>query len=404
MTSVDAAILPAVIPFVKEHFDIGDAGAGNLTGLFYLGLAVGSIFFGWLSDYVGKGYKRSLVWIAAMSLSVLGGLFTFLFASSWVMFQAMRVVMGVSRGGSETTNVALVAEWWQQENRGFAVGFHHIGFPLGQFVGPALITYFATQERWALAFLVIPMIGIPIMIAQHFLATKKNQQKVMQWIDDHQLTRPIAEEDAESSRNKEGKGMLEMSKEAIRIPNVWKSVIINFGLLWTEFGFSTFLVVFLHEFVGLSLAEAILASGASGLTGWFGQILWGTVSDHIGRKKVLIICMIGWIATLAPIYFVSGKTVAWVCLLAWGLFRNAPYPVVFSMVTDSAPNATGSALGLLIAIATGIGGALTAVTTGYVIENFGWATTFVVLGLGLVVALIAVLTVRETVPAAVQSE
>ncbi len=37
--------------------------------------------------------------------------------------------MGVGTGGMEPVNVAMVGEWWQRENRGFAVGVHHTGFP-----------------------------------------------------------------------------------------------------------------------------------------------------------------------------------------------------------------------------------------------------------------------------------
>ena len=151
MTSIDATILASVLPFVKTHFGLDDTGAGLINSLFFIGTVAGAFFFGWLSDVVGNGYRRSWVWIIAMGLSVVGGVGTFAFASSWVAFQVMRVVMGVSRGGSEPTNVAIVGEWWQKENRGFAVGTHHIGFPLGQFVGPAIIAFFATQEDWSKA-------------------------------------------------------------------------------------------------------------------------------------------------------------------------------------------------------------------------------------------------------------
>lgn len=100
MTSIDATILASVLPFVKAHFGLDDTGAGLINSLFFVGTVAGAFFFGWLSDVVGNGYRRSWVWIIAMGLSVLGGVGTFAFASSWVAFQIMRVVMGVSRGAA----------------------------------------------------------------------------------------------------------------------------------------------------------------------------------------------------------------------------------------------------------------------------------------------------------------
>ena len=73
-------------------------------------------------------------------------------------------------------NVALVGEWCPREHRGFAVGVHHTGFPLGQFATGALIALVLGVSGWREAFLVIPLIGIPIMIAQAIIGTKKHQQ------------------------------------------------------------------------------------------------------------------------------------------------------------------------------------------------------------------------------------
>ncbi|GHF76850.1 MFS family permease [Amycolatopsis bartoniae] len=397
ITSLDAAILPSVLPQVKEAFGLNDTQAGAVNSVFFVSTIAGALLFGWLSDIVGNGYRRSWVWIAAMALSVVGGVFTFVLASSWVAFQLMRVVMGISRGGSEPTNVAIVGEWWQVENRGFAVGAHHIGFPLGQFFAPALVAALLGATNWQTTFLVLPLIGVPIMIAQARLGTRRNQQKVYDWISERGLTPPLPSVE----RGERAPNPLRLLKGVLRVANVRRAILLNFGFLWCELGLSTFLVVYLTDHTTMSTGTAILASGASGLTGWIGQIGWGTVSDHLGRKRVLLVCVAGWVVTVVPLLAVGSAWQAWVLLLLWGLFRNAPYPVIYSLVIDSAPGQAGSAMGLMIAVTTGLGGAIVSTVAGFAADHWGWGWTFVLLVAGPVLALVPLLRIRDSARARV---
>lgn len=390
ITSLDAAILPAVLPQVKETFGLNDTQAGAVNSVFFVSTLAGALLFGWLSDVVGNGYRRSWVWIAAMALSIVGGVFTFVFAASWVAFQLMRVVMGASRGGSEPTNVAIVGEWWQVENRGFAVGVHHIGFPLGQFFGPLLVAAVLTATNWQTSFLVLPLIALPIMIAQARLGTRRNQQRVYDWITARGLTPPLPSVE----RGERAPNPLRLLKDVLMVANVRRATALNFAFLWCELGLSTFLVVYLTDHTTMSAGTAIVASGASGLTGWFGQIVWGTLSDHIGRKPVLVICVIGWVATVVPLLAVGAAWQAWALLLLWGLFRNAPYPVIYSLVIDSAPAQAGSAMGLIIAVTLGIGGAVVSTVTGFVADHGGWGLAFAVLVAGPLLGLIPLMRIK----------
>lgn len=82
--------------------------------------------------------------------------------------------MGVGTGGMEPVNVAMVGEWWQKEDRGFAVGTHHTGFPIGQFLGPLLIGVVLSVATWRAVFLFIPLLAIPIVVVQIVLARREN--------------------------------------------------------------------------------------------------------------------------------------------------------------------------------------------------------------------------------------
>jgi MFS family permease len=298
--------------------------------------------------------------------------------------------MGFSRGGSEPVNVALVGEWWPKEHRGFAVGVHHTGFPLGQFLTGALIAIVLSASGWREAFLLIPMLGIPIIIAQIFVGTKRNQQRVYDWIDRNDLTRPLPELTTRTT------GGLEPVVAALKNRNVIWSVLLMFIFLWCEAGASTFLTTQFTEH-GLSNSEAALIAGASGLTGWIGQVAWGSWSDRAGRKFSMRFLIFGWVLALLGMIFISGAASGWIILLFWGLFRNAPFPVAYALLIDSLPRYAGSAMGVMIGIAFGLSGLLATPVSGFIIDHFGFTTQYIVLAAICLTGLIPLAKITESV-------
>lgn len=396
MTSVDHGILPAVLPAIKEQFSLTDGQAGLINSVYFAGLVGGGILFGIISDRIGSGYRRSWTWNIAMLIGIAGGAATFGFAGSFVAFLLLRIPMGISRGGSEPVNVALVSEWWPKEHRGFAVGVHHTGFPIGQFLTGALIALVLGTASWREAFLIIPLLGIPIVIAQAFLGTRRHQERAYRAMERMHLTTPLPELSTRSTGS-----IWQPVRESLRSANVRWSVVLCFLFLWGEAGAVTFLAV---QFVGMGMSagDAALISGASGLTGWIGQVVWGTLSDRIGRKFAIGFLIIGWAATLLAMILISGPTSAWIVLLAWGLFRNAPFPVVYALLVDSTPRSAGTSLGIMIGVALGVSGIFASWVAGTVIQHFGFTWHYVLLAVICLLGFIPLARITETVGVAAE--
>ncbi|EPJ2030220.1 MFS transporter [Escherichia albertii] len=394
MNSIDRLILPTLMPAIIKEFNLTTVQAGWLNSLSFVGTFVGALVLGFVSDYIGSGYKRAWSWLIAVMIEIAAGVAT-AFCSAYNMFMALRVFMGLGTGGSEPINVALIGEWWQKENRGFAIGVHHTGFPLGQFIGPVLIGFvIALTSSWRDAFLFIPLLGIPIIIIQMVIATKKNQDKVYNWIDNNGMTPPdiIVAETRLS--------FAETLKEGIKCltnRNCLSAIILIFCFIWAEMGIATFLTLQLTQEVGLDLATAAIISGASGLTGWLGQIFWGSFSDKKGRKCCLAIIIVGWIIATVGCNFITSATTGWIILIFWGLFRNSPFPVVYALLIDSAPKTAASSMGLMIGLAVGSAGFLVAPFAGWIITDFGFTTHYVVMAVILLLSCIPLYMVRETV-------
>src|SRR5690606_40963030 len=77
--------------------------------------------------------------------------------------------------------------------------------------------------------------------------------------------------------------------------------------------------------------------------------------------------------------FITSPTSAWIVLLAWGLFRNAPFPVVYALLVDSVPRAAGTAMGIMIGVALGVSGIFASAVSGVVITQLGFTWHYIIL-------------------------
>lgn len=396
ITSIDRAILPTVLPGILSEFDLSESQGGVLVGLSFAGTVAGGLILGVFGDSMGKGARRAWAWGIAVAIVVVAAIAT-AFSRTLGQLQILRVVMGVGTGGMEPVNVAMVGEWWQKEDRGFAVGTHHTGFPIGQFVGPLLIGAILAVATWREAFLFIPLIAVPVVIVQIILAKKDNLRRVNKWIRERGMTPSVEIEELDEQRTERPMAVaFEAMKLALRERNVRLSVIVNFMFLWAEAGVVAFLTLHLTREAGLSLAAAAV-SGASGITGWIGQIFWGTVSDHRGRKFSLGILSVGWAVTVLAMIFISSGALAWAILIFWGVFRNSPFPVMYASVIDAVPDGASSGLGLMIGIGLGLSGVVAAPIAGILIQNFGFTVHYIFLAAICLLTLIPISMIRETV-------
>jgi MFS family permease len=393
ITSIDRIILPTLLPDISQEFGLSTTAGGLLVSLSFAGTFVGAIVVGVLGDVVGRGYRRSWTWVGTVAVTCVASIAT-AFTRSVSGLAVWRVIMGVGTGSMEPVNVAMVAEWWPKERRGFATGVHHTGFPIGQFVGPALIGLILVGGTWRDAFLWIPLLAIPIMLLQLVVGSRRNLDRVNHWIDEHRLTPTVRSNEVSTGANPLGS-----LRTAARERNVWWGSLMAFGLLWAEAGVTAFLTTQLVREAGMDLATAAVVSGASGITGWLGQVVWGTLSDRIGRKPALYIICVGWAATVAAMPLIHGATVAWTVLLAWGLFRNSPFPVVYALVIDSAPEAASSGMGLVIGLAFGLSGVFGPTVSGVLIDQVGFTANYLLMAGICLVMVIPVWLIRETVRA-----
>lgn len=396
ITSIDRALLPTVLPGILKEFNLTPTTGGVLVGLSFAGTMAGGLVLGVFGDSLGKGVRRAYTWAIAVAIVVISAIATAI-SQTLLQLQILRFTMGIGTGGMEPVNVAMVGEWWQKEDRGFAVGTHHTGFPIGQFLGPLLIGAVLSVATWRAVFLFLPLLAIPIVLVQIVLARRENLRRVNTWIEEQGMTPSVTERELDEERQERPVATAwEAMKLALTERNVRLSVVVNFLFLWAETGVVSFLTLQLTQEAGLSLAAASVVAGASGITGWMGQIFWGTVSDHRGRKWSLGILAVGWAITVLLMIFIGNGALGWIILIGWGVFRNSPFPVMYASIIDAVPEGASSGLGLMIGIGLGSAGFLAAPVAGFIIQHYGFTWHYIFLAAICLLTLVPISLIRET--------
>ena len=157
----------------------------------------------------------------------------------------------------------------------------------------------------------------------------------------------------------------------------------------------SFLTVQLTQHAHMRLSAAVTASDASGIFGWVGQIVWGTVSDHQGRKFSLRILAIGWVVAVLAMIFISSPLSAWVIVIGWGIVRNSPVPVMYASIIDPVPDGASSGLGIMIGIVLGLSGLIAAPVAGLLVQHAGFTVHYLLLAFVCLLALVPISMMRE---------
>jgi len=138
----------------------------------------------------------------------------------------------------------------------------------------------------------------------------------------------------------------------------------------------------IYKSVGTSLNLKFSGVGLVGMASYmafgFGSLPAGFLSDKLGARLLLVICLAG--TTLASVLvFVLGSTVGVVlALVLLGLFSSMYHPAGLSLISSSIKE-TGKALGIH-GMAGTLGVAVAPVIAGVMTVRHGWTYSYLVLG------------------------
>jgi DHA1 family inner membrane transport protein len=140
---VDYQIIPPLLPLIAKSFQVDPGYAGRAVPLYSFSAGVSSLFFGYLSDQLGR---KPFIQFGLIGFSA-AALLSY-FAPSAGFFSWSRLLMGMMAGGLATCITSYAADCFQYEKRGQAMGLLSSTYFMAAIVGVPIATFVAASEGW----------------------------------------------------------------------------------------------------------------------------------------------------------------------------------------------------------------------------------------------------------------
>ncbi|MDX2186432.1 MAG: MFS transporter [Opitutaceae bacterium] len=321
----------------------------------FLAMALGSLFWGVLSDRIGP---RAVVLTGSTLLAA--GLALASRAQSLVAFQLLfGALVGVSTAAIFAPLMACVTGWFETR-RSLAVSLVSAGMGMAPMTMSPLAAWLVTHTDWRGAMLVISGLVAGVMLPLAMLIrrapaldqrTPEGQASVRKDIGDRLTTADI-----------------------VRTPQFSVLLLTNFFCCATHSG-PIFHTVSYAVACGIPMLTAVTIYSIEGLAGLGGRVAFGVLGDKFGAKRTLVTGLLLQAFGALAYYFVQGLVGFYAAAAAFGFIYAGVMPLYSVIARENFPlHLMGTVIGST-AMAGSLGMALGPVAGGMIVDklgSYGW--------------------------------
>ena len=265
-------LLPAMKDGLNlDYTQLGLLGTGNFIG--YLSMA---IIGGFLAAKFGT---RAVIAFALMLMGVtmiLTGL-----AKSFGFAFAMRLVTGLGNGAAFVPAMALGSAWFSIKKRGFATGIVSGGIGLGTFLSGIIVPFILTSygtNGWRYSWYILgTCVLLVAMIVFVFLRNQPGEKGLL----------PVGQKEKEEIQMSSVNNKVSSLDwtQVYRMKALWYLGIVYFFYGLSYIIYMVFFAAYLVKEMGFTEAWAGGVWATVGGLSIFCGVIWGSISDRIGRGK-----------------------------------------------------------------------------------------------------------------------
>ncbi len=266
-TSVGQFSIPPLLPFIKKELGLNYTQVGLFTSSYFFGVALTATLGGWIADSLG--IRRMVVlgtFLMGIFMTLAGWMPTFLGIISFLILAGICYSIV-----TPSTNKATMY-WFHERLRATAMGIKQTGINGGGFLASLIIPPIALHFGWHYALSLAGLLvllggGMMLIFYREIEPSPRPQMALREW--------------------------KQQIKKIVSDRNVLLLGFEGFFRVGVQNAFLTYLILYLQKILQLPVITASFFFGLAHVTGAFGRITWGLVSDRMfgGRRKEVYICI-----------------------------------------------------------------------------------------------------------------
>jgi sugar phosphate permease len=333
-----------------------------------------------------RGVLASIVTYWSIMTAVTAGAFN---ATSFIV---VRFLFGVGEAGAFPGATRAMQLWYPQPERGFVQGVTHSASRLGAAIAPPLVVLIMSYFGWRAVFLICGAVGI--LWSLWWALSYRNLP------EEHRL---VNRAELERIRGLDSNGAIKpppMEKQTnvpwgtlLRSPNMWAIMCAYFTYVYCLWIFLSWLPSYLVDFRHFTLLKVGLFASLPLWAGVVGDTVGGLATDYllkrtgsakIGRRVVAITGLLGCAVFIVPAALTEDAYVAVYCLTASMFFLECTIGPSWAVPMDTGGKYSGTVSGMMN-MAGNIGGALSPIVFGVLVQVGNWQAPFIVAAVLLVI-------------------
>ena len=338
-------LLPEMLP----DLGITKTEAGAILTTYFLVYTICTPLLGALSD------RYSYRMLVTVFVAILGtGAMLMSIADSFTEAAIFFAIAGIGHAACWAPVVVLVQKWVPDNKRGAALSFVTMGAGTGILIWGWIVPVIVSAAGWRAGWLVIGICGIGIAVADAFMLRDPHERSA---------EKPVSRQGLIS--------FITSYREVLQNKSFWL-----IGLAYSLVGATViilfaFLPIYARETLQMSYAGSTRLVTMIALFGFIGMYFLGSLSDKIGRLKIMLLCStVMGLATLG-LTFTSSFWSLYMLTALYGIGYGAVWPVYAAAASDYFPSGMAGGVVGLWTLIYGIGSIIGPILAGWLIDITG---------------------------------
>jgi ACS family hexuronate transporter-like MFS transporter len=375
VNNLDRQALSVLATTLKQELGFGNKEYSHITSSFLAAYALGYAFCGRIIDRWGV----RLALAAALAFWSLAGM-AHAAAAGWIGLMVCRFLLGLGESFNSPAGVKAVAEWIPPRERGLSMAVFSNGNIFGAIIAPPLVSFVAIRYGWQWGFLVTGALGFVLLaIWWRYYEHPDRHRRITPGERDY-----IRTQLATAAPPVPPQSMWRL----LRHPVCLGFFVARFLTDPTSYFFSFWLPDYLQQSRGFTLAMIGLVAWIPFLAADVGGPGGGALSDFLIRRgwasKRARLTLMAAAALAMPLAAVAVRAdSAWVAIALIALLLGAQSCWManqLTLISESVPRENVGTLLALTALGGSLGGILSNLITGRVLDAYGYVPVFTGLG------------------------